>query len=319
MQIPNDVLAFQDQFQTDDDCLRYLAELRWLKGFNCPKCEHDVGYMLKTRAEIQCAVCRHQTSVTAGTLFHGTKVPLRKWFWMIFLVAQDKKGASSSRLARQLGMYQKTVWYMLQKLRHAMGCRDEAIMLSGFIELDQALIGPHARKTGRRKNQDGKKPRQRLRGRKPKDGRKRKTQTEVVVVVEQDPGAAGMLAMNVVSRTTRDSIREVVERRVEPNQHIKTDGYQANYVLKSMGHVHQAVVCDGVQACKELPIVHQVIGLLKNNLLGIYHGVSSRYLPRYLSEFAFRFNRRFSKIPVWVSLAKAALFAGPLSYADAKL
>ena len=112
--------------------------------------------------------------------------------------------------------------------------------------------------------------------------------------------------MQVVERTTRRTIEEVTDKRVEPSQHFKTDGLQANYVLRSMGHFHQAVVCDGVQACIELPVVHQVIGLLKNNLMGIYHGVSAKYLNRYLAEFSFRFNRRFSSKPIWFSLLKAA-------------
>lgn len=143
-------IEFQDSFRTEEDCQRYLAKLRWPKGFICPNCEHDDAYLVTTRGLFQCVVCRHQTSVTSGTLFHGTKIPLRNWFWMIYQVSQDKGGASSTRLAEQLGMYQKTVWHILQKIRHAMSRRDENIILAGLIELDEAVIGPQARKTGRR-------------------------------------------------------------------------------------------------------------------------------------------------------------------------
>lgn len=318
MEIPTNALEFQNRFRTEEDCEMFLIQQRWPRGFICPNCGHDAAYWLENRRLFQCCVCTQQTSVTAGTIFHGTKVPLLKWFWMMFLIAEDKKGASASRLARQLGMYQKTVWHILQKLRHAMERRDETVLLSGFIEEDQAIIGPQARKTGRQKV-DPEKPRRLKRGRRKKDGTRTKTQTEVVVMVEQNPGAAGLLAMQVVDSITRQTIDEVADKRVEPSQHFKTDGLQANYVLRSMGHFHQAVVCDGAQACIELPIVHQVIGLLKNNLIGIYHGVSAKYLQRYLSEFAFRFNRRFSSRPIWFSLLNAALDALPFTYAELKL
>lgn len=318
MELPTNALEFQQRFRTEEDCEMFLLEQRWPNGFQCPNCGHDDGYWLGNRHLFQCCVCLKQTSVTAGTIFHGTRVALLKWFWMIFLVAEDKKGASSSRLARQLGMYQKTVWFMLQKLRHAMGRRDESLLLSGFIELDQAFLGPQARKTGRQKEDLGK-PRPAKRGRLNKDGKRTKTQTEVVVMVEQNPAAAGLLAMQVVERATRETIAEIVDQRAEPSQYFKTDGFQANFVLRSMGHFHKAVVCTGPQACRELPIVHQVIGLLKNCLLGIHHGVSVKYLQRYLAEFSFRFNRRFSSKPIWFSLLNSALDALPFTYSELRL
>ena len=130
-------IEFQDQFRSEDDCLDYLEKVRWPKGFICPNCNHDVGYRLSTHRLIQCAVCRKQTSMTAGTIFHKTRTPLRYWFWMMFQMTQDKDGASSVKLAKQLGMFQSTVWSQLQKLRHAMERRDENISLAGFIELDK--------------------------------------------------------------------------------------------------------------------------------------------------------------------------------------
>jgi len=149
-------IQFQDRFRSEADCEFAILKARWPQGFRCPNCGHDDAYELSGRRLFQCTVCRHQASVTAGTIFHGTKIPLRNWFWMIYEVAQDKGGGSSSRLARQLGMYQKTVWHILQKIRHAMGRRDEGITLGGLIELDEAIIGPHARKTGRVKEEAAK-------------------------------------------------------------------------------------------------------------------------------------------------------------------
>ena len=110
----------KDRFATKEDCLEYLQNCRWPRGFRCPNCEQDVGYFLTDRPLIQCAVCRHHTSITAGTVFHRTRIPLLNWFWIIYMMASDKGGASASCLAKQLGMYYSTVWNIMQKIRHAM-------------------------------------------------------------------------------------------------------------------------------------------------------------------------------------------------------
>jgi transposase-like protein len=323
MDEPMSAIDFQDRFRTEDDCLDYIEKLRWPHGFVCPNCGHDVGYRLSNRRLFQCAVCRRQTSVTAGTIFHKTRTPLRHWFWMIFQVARDKGGASSVKLAGQLNAFQSTVWNQLQKLRHAMGGRDSDISLAGFIELDEAVIGPQARKTGRRRREenDKKGPRpKRLGSRKNKPG-KTKTQTEVIVMVERENAKAGNLAMKVIYKTTRDDLREAVEQRVEQNrQSFKTDACQSHFVLRSMGHELEALVLGGSPlSVEELPIVHRAISLLKRCLLGTYHGISARYLQRYLNEFAFRWNRRDAESTMCASLLRAACFALPMTYAELKL
>ena len=106
------VFEFNKHYRTDEDCLQAIAKMRWPSGFICPKCEHDDGYRLRDRRVIECSLCKYQTSITAGTIFHKTRVPLVKWFWMMFLVAQDKGGASALRLSKQLDMHLKTVWLL---------------------------------------------------------------------------------------------------------------------------------------------------------------------------------------------------------------
>jgi hypothetical protein len=313
----------QKRFRTEDDCVEYLKNLRWPQGFMCPNCSHDVGYQLTSRPLIQCAVCRLQTSVTAGTVFHKTRIPLVNWFWIIYLVVHDKGGASAMRLAKQLGMYYKTVWHILQKVRYAMGSRDAGITLAGFIELDEAVIGPHARKTGRPRTKppSSRGPRLKRLGRKPKSGQKRKTQTEVVVMVERENAQAGHLAMKVIQNRTRDDVREVVDQRTDENrQSFKTDACAAHYVVKSMGHDLELLKLSGTPlSCDELPVVHRAISLLKRFLLGTYHGVSSRYLQLYLHEFCFRWNRRDTEQSLCQSLLRACACALPMSYAELRL
>jgi transposase-like protein len=315
-------IEFQDMFRTEEDCLKYIENIRWPKGFICPNCGHDDAFRLSTRPLFECRLCHRQTSVTAGTIFHKTRTPLRYWFWMIYQIMHDKGGASASKLARQLGGFQSTVWHQLQKLRHAMERRDEGITLAGFIELDEAVIGPQARKTGRqKKDADNAGPRMKTLGKRRSDGSKPKQQTEVVVMVERENAKAGNLAMKVIYKTTRDDLREVVDQRVEQNrQSFKTDAIQSHYVVRSMGHDLEALKLSGSPlSCEELPIVHRAISLLKRFLMGTYHGVSPKYLQRYASEFAFRWNRRGSEQTLWCSMLRAACFALPMTYAELKL
>jgi hypothetical protein len=131
---------------------------------------------------------------------------------MMYMISQDKGGSAALRLAQQLGMHYKTVWHIVQKIRYAMGKRDEGITLAGFIELDEVIVGKEARKTGRQRSDGTKKsgepcPR-RLGARKSNPAPK--TQSEVIVMVEEMPGYAGNIAMKIVQKTTRQDVREFI-------------------------------------------------------------------------------------------------------------
>ena len=137
---------FQKQFATEEQCREALLKMRWPKGFLCPNCEHEGGYWLEKRRLYQCGVCRHQTSVTAGTIFHQTHLPLPIWFYIIFQFAMSKNGCSATQLSLELQLPYKTVWHVLHKIRFAMGKREAQITLAGLIELDEAVLGPEARR-----------------------------------------------------------------------------------------------------------------------------------------------------------------------------
>jgi len=96
------LLEFQNQFDSEDKCVEYLFKVRWPEGFRCPRCQHDHCYMIARRALYECQACRHQVSVSAGTIFHRTKVPLRKWFWLIYRMAISKTGVSIAEMQREL-------------------------------------------------------------------------------------------------------------------------------------------------------------------------------------------------------------------------
>lgn len=138
-------------------------------------------------------------------------------------------------------------------------------------------------------------------------------------MIEDEGSSAGNLVMKVLDYSDRLDIKAIVEARVEPSQHFKTDAWQPHWVLDSMGHDLKAKKSSGPIGVVWLPHVHRAISLFKRFLLGTYHGVSARYLPRYLQEFCFRFNRRHKTQNIWESLLKACVYALPVTYAELKL
>jgi len=134
-------LEWQERYGSEAACIDALRTIRWPEGFQCPKCGHHAASLISTRRLHQCSRCFHQVSVTAGTLFHSTKLPLVRWFWAIYLVGADKGGLSALRLAKFLGVSWLTAHRMLRKLRVAMGDRGRGYKLTDFIELDDAYVG----------------------------------------------------------------------------------------------------------------------------------------------------------------------------------
>jgi transposase-like protein len=317
-------IEFTKRFGSEEQCEAMLEKLRWPKGFVCPECGHDDGCRLSGRRQIQCALCRYQASVTAGTIFHKTHLPLSCWFWIIYQISNDKGGASATRLASQLNRPYKTVWHVLQKLRHAMGRRDESITLAGLIELDEAILGPEARRPTAEdkdlvKKAPGRKSVKKPWGLVPKDGRKRKTIVEVLIMVEAERFHAGNLVMKLLPVKNFDSLREVIEKRVDEDQWFRTDAHHTHWVLRQLSRNFNIVKSRDAEGPEALPCAHRVISLLKHFLMGTYYGVSAKYLPSYLNEFCFRFMRRENESSLYASLLRACLFALPMSYAELKL
>ena len=132
---------FLSLYGTEQQCFDALYHWRWPNGFVCPNCGHDRGCQLTTHKLQQCYRCNRQTSITAGTIFEATKLPLTVWFQGIYFMTQDKKGASAMKLHRQLGISYNAAWRMRHKLMQVMMERDRAHPLGGFIQLDDAYLG----------------------------------------------------------------------------------------------------------------------------------------------------------------------------------
>jgi transposase-like protein len=295
MKEPINLLQFQRQFQSDEDCLRAIAKKRWPDGFVCPHCRSTAVTRLAKRRAFQCNSCRKQTSITAGTIFEKTRIPLLKWFYLIYLMANDKGGISATRMEKLLGMRYDTVWHILQKLRAAMGERDEIYQLCGSIEIDEAYFGGRD-KGGRR-------------------GRGSKKKTPVLVFVESKGDRAGALKMRVVKgRLGMQAIKELVEHRVTPQQFFEADGKSWYGILSSLGHRVTFRKTMQHEKDERLNWVNTAISLAKRFVLGTYHGVSGKHLQRYLDEFCFRWNRRSFETGVFMRLLATATWCTPIHY-----
>ena len=151
---PRNLAEFQRRFTTDDECRRYLIDCRWPEGYLCPRCGRAQAYELSTRGLLQCKSCRHQVSVTAGTVLHRTRVPLHLWFSAAYLMTTHTPGFSAVQLQRQLGLTRyETAWTMLQKLRRAM-VRPERDRICGTVEVDETYVGgvEEGRRGGRQRD-----------------------------------------------------------------------------------------------------------------------------------------------------------------------
>ncbi len=280
---PRTLAEFQGRFASEEDCRRYLMACRWPDGFRCPRCGEPDAYGLTGRELLQCRACRHQTSVTAGTVLHRTHVPLRLWFAAAYLVTTHTPGFSAVQLQRQLGLARyETAWTMLHKLRRAM-VRPERDRLSGVVEVDEAYVG--GVEEGRR------------------GGRRRDSGKSIVVgAVEVRGQGSGRVRLAVVEDLSAASPVPFVEASVDPGSTVLTDGWQGSAPLRK-GYDHRpSTVGDPRNASKLFPRVHRTFSNLKTWLQGTRHGVGAKHLPHYVDEFVFRFNRRRTPMAAFQSL-----------------
>lgn len=200
-----DFFQFQKRFSREDFCWKHLVKLRWPHGFVCPRCGHDKAGFHSKRKLLQCKGCRYQVSATAGTIFHKTKIPLRKWFWFIFLMSSQKTGVSIQGLQRLLGIKSyRTAWSMAHKVRKAMADRDASYQLANLVEMDDSYFGPSGR--GQR-------------------GRGSKGKVPVVVAVENRGKKPGFAAMRVVDNLKSAHIAHFAQSKIKEQQTVRTDGY----------------------------------------------------------------------------------------------
>jgi transposase-like protein len=298
---PKTLREFQTKFASEEACQQYLADCRWPDGFVCRRCGHRRAYALAKQRCWQCASCRHQVSLTAGTVLHNTKTPLTLWFWAAYWMTTDKRGISALLLQRQFGMTRyETAWMLLHKFRRAM-VNVAREPLRGEVEMDDTWVGgPQAGLRGSRQ----------LRGRKA---------ALVIVAVEKRGRASGRTRMAVIPDFKKATLSNFIKEHVAPGTTIYTDGLKTFTDLQEAGFRHiprpQPLRRDLRQGAKSaVPLADQAIGNLQQWLIGTYHGVSRDQLQVYLDEFVFRHNRRKQPMAAFQTLLGLGTSQTPTSY-----
>ena len=281
---PRHFQDFLEQFKDEESCRKYLFDIRWPNGFICPKCKNGSKYWLTAENIIHCGICEHQASLTAGTLFHGTRKPLLLWFHIMWWVVAQKTGVSASNMMDFMGFGSyKTVWFWLQKIRRAM-VRPGRDKLSGIVEVDETYVGGTESGSG-------------------KQGRGAEAKILVVVAAECIGKQIGRVRFKCIDGATSENLIPFIQDNVTYGSTVITDGWKGYNSLplkeegKESGYIHEVKIVsgNGSQAHELLPHVHMVDSLVKRWLMGTHQGkVSPKYLPYYLDEFAFRFNRKLS-------------------------
>ena len=198
---PRTIMEFTDRFSTNEACGEYLRDLRWPEGFICPACGIDHGWAT-ARATIFCASCKRQTSLTAGTILHKTRVPLRGWFMAMWLACTQKTGLSAAGLQRTLGLGSyRTAWLLLQKLRQAM-VRMGRDHLTGTVEVDETYIGGVEEGV---------------------HGRELRGKALVVIAVELSGRKVGRVRLRHVPDASGDSLIGFIAEFVQPGARVHTD------------------------------------------------------------------------------------------------
>jgi ribosomal protein L37AE/L43A len=280
---------FESRFGTEAACIEYLIKLRWPGGFVCPQCGGSDCWRT-SRALWHCRQCGAQTSVIAGTIFQGTRKPLRLWFRAIWHITSQKYGTNALGLQRVLGLTRyETAWQWLHKLRRAMvqPGRDQ---LSVCVQVDETYIGG--------KNKPGKR------------GRGAGGKALVAIAVE-DKGQEGIgrIRLQQIPDASAHSLGGFVNTMVASGCVVKTDDWTGYLTLPGLGY-HRVIM-----KTKDLVLPHLVASLLKRWLLGTYQGaVKPTHLDYYLDEFTFRFNRRTSRSrgKLFYRLVQQALLVDPV-------
>jgi len=268
--------ALIEQFGSEDKCREYLTVLRWPEKVTCPRCKETKTSFIASRKQFDCDACRYQFSVTAGTIFNDSHLPLWKWFLCVYLLCESKKGMSANQIKRTLGISYKTAWYLCHRIRAVMK-EINPEPLDGVLEMDETYVGG------------------RYRG--PEAQRFHAKNKEIVIGIKQRGGELRFFhAEDVKSGTLARYIKENVSGEAEvicTDELTSYPGAVKQSGLKNLEHKtvnHTAgVYVDGDITTNG---IESAFSLLKRGIIGSWHKVSAKHLAAYLDEMTFRFNNR---------------------------
>jgi transposase len=293
------VLDFMRDFPDDTACLDWLwRQLHSWDGSHaeCPKCEQlRKFHRVASRPSYSCDTCGHHIHPTANTIFHKSSTTLRHWFHAIFLMASTRCGISAKQLERELGVTYKTAWRMFHLIRELLLENDEP--LSGEVEMDETYVGGKARLADKAQWKHLSSPGRRQAAQKWADKKK----TTVFGMVER----GGRVNAYVVPRAFQGAAFQHIEARVLPEATVYTDEAPAYQPLGAKGYQHKRIHHAAkvyVEGDVHTNTIEGFWSLVKRGIGGTHHAVSAKYLQGYLNEYAWRYNHRKDKAPMFFTL-----------------
>jgi len=273
-----EVLTF---FNNKEVAIEYLIKWRWHGKPRCPHCKNDKKKIYEYKGKehrFKCSKCKKQFSVLKGTIFENTSIPLHKWFAVMYILTSHKKGISSYQVARDLSITQKSAWFMLQRIRHALAIGNIDTQLEDTVEIDETYVG------GKNKNRHYDKKVRNSQGRSWKD------KTPVLGLLQRN----GELRVFKISNVERKTLLPIIKANIKKGSKVMTDEWRS-YSRLSKRYDHRVVYHGRGQYVEGINHTNTMEGgwsLLKRSITGIYHQVSRKHLDKYLDEFAFRYNTR---------------------------
>ena len=282
------LIDFMDRFSTEEKCKNYLIEMKWGDGFICDKCTHTHYWMKKDNPYVRvCKSCRHINSITANTLFHKLKFPLRKAFLILFEMSTTTKGCSSPVMARKLGINQKTAWLFMSKVRKAMASSGNH-PLEEICEVDEILIG------GKQRGKRGR-------------GAKGKKKASVLVEKDRKVGIKRAYGIKIDNFSTKE-LRKIFDMHITQKAKVETDLWRSYTPLKEEWNIVQSKS----DPKENFQSIHRFIQQLKGWIRGIFHRIDDQYLQGYLDEFCFRLNRHLFRDTIFHTLVNKMMIHQPV-------
>jgi len=288
---------FLDRYGSEDKCEAALIAARWPQGFSCPACGAGVHsvFVRSARRYWQCGACRHQCSAISGTIFESTKLALTRWFLAMHLLTQSKNNVSALELKRHLGVCYKSAWLLKHKLMEVMREREDARVLDGRVEIDDAYLG--GQRTGG------------------KNGRGSENKVSFIAAVQTSADGRPQYACFSKQPFTIEAVAIWAAKSLATSAVVVSDGLWCFRGVKIIGAEHEPTVTGSGKASARLPqfkAINTLLGNLKTALEGTYHAFDfAKYAHRYLAEAQYRFNRRFNLASILARLLRAASLTPP--------
>lgn len=269
-------------FQDNKTCIEYLTQLRWNGKVKCAFCEHGHVYELQGKyPRYKCAKCRKHFSAIKGTIFENSTISLSKWFMAIFILSTHRKGISSVQVARDIGVTQKSAWFMMQRVRNAFKMQsftyDKLGGKDAIVETDESYIG------GKPSNMHKKKQEEIL---------KQGTQNKIAVIGAVERG--GEVRAQVIEKTNYENVVPFLVKSVHQGTKLMTDEHVVYGTMERL-YEHQTIkhmLKEYVRGEVHTNTIENFWSVLKRGIYGTYHFISTKHVQNYLEEYAFRFNNR---------------------------